>query len=610
MNVKSKRMGFADDLTNDEKELNLLLMPVGVKNIMQELKFRNYTPSLFAFLAAVALSVGSSNINISPFGLPIPLLIIGLILGYLVLALIAYPKATTIQIIQLSITGVFLSTLVLVAAVYGIKYFNLAFISLNSEFIILINPLTPALSFFFGFITLISIVRFEEKSLENKKVQNKNEKQLENNVEAAQPEIISFEGVKIAEPTKPIINKIEEAIAEKPESLYQKLYPQAKNESQNTQESQSKEVFFRLNEDEVRTETDINKEKILIATDEIVELESLPSIDFKEVSHENKISSLPSQEDDNEYFDFIPTDIRLVSAPVSKENDSKGKIAAIGKLLVNNRDIEGVIESSAAVAEGNAEGKTNIFSSACGEQIYEKFNKLKQEFNHIKEIALIDKGGFILASNQDNEKANSLQNSLCPPETLLYTGNQTMKMHITGALVAGAYHTLQNYLAQISFKNPQKIYFETENSNNFIIKTNDEFLFSICDKAFKHVDYTELGGFIENKLISESDLTPLVELNQIKNFAVSDGSGKLVKSTNKDEKSEKLAIISAALFENLKVFLMNMQLSKLTRITVFNSEEVITIQKFNDEISAFTTPADGLIKISDDFTKIEKIYHE
>ena len=573
---------------------------------MQELKFRNYTPSLFAFLAAVALSVGSSNINISPFGLPIPLLIIGLILGYLVLALIAYPKATTIQIIQLSITGVFLSTLVLVAAVYGINYFNLAFISLNSEFIILINPLTPALSFFFGFITLISFVRFEEKSVENKKVQNKDEKQLENNVEAVQPEIISFEGIKISEPTKAIINKIEEATAEKQESLYEKLYPQAKIEFQNIQESQSQEVFFRLIEDEARTETDINKEKILITTDGLVEPESLPVIDFEQANMEDKISSLPSSVDDNEYFDFIPTDIRLVSAPVSKENDSKGKIAAIGKLLVNNRDIEGVIESSVAFAEG----KKNIFSSVSGEQIYEKFNKLKQEFNHIKEIALIDKGGFILASNQDNEKANSLQSSLCNPEILLNTGNQTMKMHITGALVAGVYHTLQNYLAQISFKHPQKIYFETENSNNFIIKTNDEFLFSICDKAFKHVDYTELGGFIEDKLISESDLTPLVELNQIKNFAVSDGSGKLVKSTDNNENSEKLAIISAALFENIKVFLMNMQLSKLTRITAFNSEEVITIQKFNDEISAFITPADGLIKISDDFTKMEKIYHE
>ena len=55
---------------------------------------------------------------------------------------------------------------------------------------------------------------------------------------------------------------------------------------------------------------------------------------------------------------------------------------------------------------------------------------------------------------------------------------------------------------------------------------------------------------------------------------------------------------------------MNMQLSKLTRITAFNSEEVITIQKFNDEISSFITPVEGLIKISDDFIKMEKIYHE
>ena len=553
---------------------------------MQELKFRNLIPSLFAFIVAVAASAGSSYINIHPFDLPVPLLIIGLFAGFLVVNVIAYPKATTIQIIQLTITGVFINAIVLFAAIFGIKYFNLASITFNSDFIISINPLTPALSFLFSFITLISLVLFEDKTINSKKT---HDQQVTKQIEDTQPEVVSFEGSKISEPINEkneILNKIEEKIEEKPVSLYEELFPQAKNENKNTEKPQEPEFFFGLNENEQENKINTNEAKPLEAKDEFLEVESLPLIDFEENKQEEKTSPSPSNNDNNESYDFIPTDIRLIEAPASKDNESKGKIASIGKLLVNNRDIEGVIESSAAIAEAGSENKTNIISSVSGEHIYEKFNQLQQESAHMKEIALIDKGGFILASNYEDK----------------------MKIHITGALIAGAFHTLQNYLAQISFNHPQKIFFETENSNNFIMKTNDEFLFSICDREFKHVDYTALKGFIESETISEADLTPLIELNQIKNFAISDGAGKLVKSMNNSENSEKLAIISSALFENLKVFLMNIQLMKLARITIFNSEEVITIQKFDNEIASFITPIEGIIKISDDFIKIEKIY--
>ena len=47
---------------------------------------------------------------------------------------------------------------------------------------------------------------------------------------------------------------------------------------------------------------------------------------------------------------------------------------------------------------------------------------------------------------------------------------------------------------------------------------------------------------------------------------------------------------------------------KLKRLTILNSEEVITIQKFNDEISSFITPLDGIIKLSEDFQKMEELY--
>jgi len=543
---------------------------------MQELKFKNFIQTLFAFIIAIIASAGFSYINIPPFGLPVPLLIIGIFAGFLLLNFIAYPKATTTQIIQLTITGVFLNAIIFVIAIWGIKYLNLASASLDSQFIILINPLIPMSSFLFSFITLISLVRFEDKVIVSKKSIEQKEKTIEELV----PEKIPFEGNKTSEPVK-------EKTDEKPKSLYEELYPQAKNQiqAQINEKPQEKEFFFGLNQKDTPKELNIKAEKHLEALEpanKFIELESLPirELDFEEKSQTNTDSN------NEEYFDFIPTDIRLIEAPVSKDTESKGKIASIGKLLVNKRDIEGVIESSSAIAESGSESKTNIVSSASGEHIYEKFDKIKQEFAHIKEIALIDKGGFILASNYEDK----------------------MKIHITGALIAGAYLTLQNYLAQLSFKYPQKIFFETENSNNFIMKTNDELLFSICDKEFKHVDYTILEGFIENETISEADLTPLIELSQIKNFAVSDGTGKLIKSIDNTENSEKLALISAALFENLKVFLMNIQLLKLRRVTILNSEEVITIQKFNDGIASFLTPIDGIIKISEDFMKMEELY--
>lgn len=542
-----------------------LILLCGVENIMQELKFKNFIPSLFVFVVGISASAGISYIKCPALSLPVPLLIIGLFACFLVLNFISYPKATTTQIIQLTITGVFINAIVFIAAIYGIKHFKLASISLDSDFILSGSPLILLLSFLFSFIMLIGLTRFENKVINTSKLPNKKENFAEKNIEETKPEIIPFEENKISEPVKEEnINKIEESITEKPKSLYEELYPQTKIETQQAKEFQKTEQFLDTN---------------------FIELEALPSLVFEENNQENKTFCHASENNDEEYFNFIPTDIRLLESPVSKDNESKGKISSIGKLLVNNRDIEGVIESNALISENENDSKKNILSSISGEQIYEKFNKLKQEFTNIKEIALIDKGGFIMASNFEDK----------------------MKINITGAVIAGAYHTLQNYLAQISFKSPQKIFFETENSNNFVIKTNDELLFSIWDKEFNHIDYTSLENFIENNEISESDLAPLIELNQLKNFAISDGTGKLIKSLNNTEDSEKLAIISAALFENLKVFLMNIQLLKLKRITIFNTEEVITIQKGNDKIASFITPIEGIIKFSNDFLKIEEI---
>lgn len=564
---------------------------------MQELKFKNLIQSLFVFIVAIGMSAGSYCISTSTVDLPLPLLLIGLFAGYLVINFLAYPRATTAQILQLTITGVIINAGVLAAAIFVVKRFELSPVSLNSDFLLSISPLIPILSFIFSIFTLINLVKFENINNEAKKNQDKTEIPSEKK-EDVQPETIPFEIKKtdtsIAEKSEVSIKvkekpvEIQEIKEDEPKSIYEELYPQSKTEIKNAKEPEETELFFSLNENEQPEKIFETKEMPLNQEAEIIKLEPLPTISLEGVIQNNNISSasqIEEKEEPEENFDFIPTDIRLVEAPVSKDKESKGKIASIGKLLVNKRDIEVVIESNELNTEKTSESNTNIISSASGVQIYEKLNNLTEKYTHIKEIALIDKGGFALAGNYEDK----------------------MKIQITGALIAGAYHTLQNYLAQISFDAPEKIFFETENSNNFIIKTNDNLLFAIGEKDFKNVDFDVIEGIIDNEENPVADFTPLIELNQIIDFAVSDSEGKFISSSNNSGKGEKQAIISAALFENFKVFLMNIQLVKLKRIVFFCSNKVITIQKYNNQIISFITPEDGLVRVSEKFPLLQEI---
>jgi len=533
---------------------------------MLELKFRNMPYVLFTVIAGILTAYGLSFVSISQIDIPIPLLITGIFAISLIINLITYAKATTAQLIQLTIAVFFANTSIFAAVLYILQFLKHSPFSIDSNFIISANPLILASSLIFGHIAIINCAKLEEHTENQKQTEQTNHKKMvsESEEDKAVPlsegkeeKIIQTEIKKEVTDFR-IFDKKPEPKTEEPAVLkYEELYPQAKTEQKPPVEAKQEEVF--------------------------IELENLPSMDLKQefISEEkqekkqNKLEKETSPEE--EYFDFIPTDIRLVEAPVNKDKETKGKIASIGKLLVNNRDIEGVIESA---AERGNEGKTDIFSSNSGEEIYEKFSKLKQEFASIKELALINKGGFTLANNFEDEK----------------TAN------IAGALIAGIYHTLQNYISQISFKEPLKIFFETENCNSLIIKTADEFLFSNWDKDFKHIESDLPENFYE------SNIAPYIELGQIINFARFDEAGSLIPAGTEIPNSNKLAAISSALFENIKVFLMNLNLSKLNQITVFSDEEILVIKKVDNETISYTAPIDGLIKLSENFAKIDQLY--
>ena len=406
---------------------------------MQELVFKNYLKSLLIFIAGICVSSAVSTIDFYQFGMPLPVLILGTLAGFLALSFILYSRASTGQALQIAITGILINSALLAATYFATDYLNLPRMVLKPDFILHINPIIVATGSFFTIFALSYLMKLEE-------------------IKEATPEP---EPEPEPEP-HPVMEKTPQ---EKPP---------------------------------------------------------------------------PLQED----VDFIPTDIRLVENAESKEDDQKAKIGAIGKLLVQNKDLETLSED-----EEILKTRVNVISTVSGDKIYAKFNELKSEFSCIKEIALIDQGGFILATNFED----------------------TQRAQIAGALVSGAYHTIQNYLAQISLPFPIRIFFETEYANGFIVKTKEEILFSIWHKEFELVEYGPMGELLE------------------------------------PEADQAITNVTTAIFENIKVFLMNIQLIKLTKIVVFTTQKAITMVKSENRIDSYLTDPEDLPKVSEKLLKMEEM---
>lgn len=553
---------------------------------MCELNFKNYWKTCFLMLISIAALSGISLVDVVPVEIPVPVYILGILTGFLILSFVLYSKATIGQTLQISIAGILVNAVFITGIYFISSYSDLPEIMLKSEFVLSISPLLIAGSFVFSIIITCTALKLEEKSFyyteeiteqKNSEEENKNNEEITENIPLVENEDLNHtEIVKLeisAKPEEQGQKKEEiETITHKQKtpSTYEELYPDG-NSYVKPSEVQEEEIDF-----EQVPENDLKSTE-----------ESLGEI--KEELPADEEIFCPANSGDNghsEDMDFIPTNIRLSETSTSRETESKGRIASIGKLLVNNRDIENLIETNEAVEESVLNSRTNVISSISGEKIYNKFSEMKKEFVYIKEVALIDKGGFTLANDfEDKQKAQ-----------------------MTGALISGAYHTLQNYLTQIGLAFPVRIFFETADTNSFIVKTRDEILFSTWDKEFKHVEYGPLNEIIEAEDFSEVDITPFIDLINIEDFIVSDIDGNIVISLKNAEDSQKFAAVSSAVFENLKVFLMNIQLLKLSKIVIFTPKKTMTVAKTQDKIISFLTPQEQYPKISEDLLKIEEIY--
>ena len=506
---------------------------------MQELIFKNYLRTFILFIFGIAASSGVSLLSINPVEVPLPVFVLGILTGFLVYGFIFYSKATLGQTLQITIIGILINTANLISACYVNSYFGLSQIVLKSDFILYLNPAILGTGFVFSLLVLFATVRLKK--------------------------IESYENETISEEISPQVEQNTEVNQEQDESENELSYNSCsanENELSCNSCSASEKLFFKnIKEDELTNEqnektkeNEENEENKKFEELEELEIE-LDNVDV--LDEENIIQSEKDKEEEKNKLDFIPTNIRLVESATPTEVESKGKIGAIGKLFINNRDIENIIESNITVTEGVLSGRTNVISTVSGEKIYEQFNEIQNKFSCIKEMALIDKGGFILANNFEDKQ----------------------RVQLAGALIAGAYHTLQNYLAQISLPFPIRIFFETQNTNSFILKARDEILFSQWDKDFQHVEYGIMTEIFDIEDFSEIDIMPYADILNIENFVISDSEGNLINALNNNGNSQEFAAVSSAIFENLKIFLMNIQLMKLSKIVIFTPQKVLTVIK-------------------------------
>ena len=84
-------------------------------------------------------------------------------------------------------------------------------------------------------------------------------------------------------------------------------------------------------------------------------------------------------------------------------------------------------------------GNTKVISMGKGIEIYEAFNKLKVDYPAIKDLAVVEQNGFIIASYFETKR----------------------KEHTCCALAAGIFLIIDNYLKQVEAV-PQRIFFNLE----------------------------------------------------------------------------------------------------------------------------------------------------
>ncbi len=561
----------------------------------------------FLFIAAgILFSLLSFFVPVSVINAPVPMIVTGSLITFLILNTLVLSKATARQLIVLSILNFIFFNISYIPALYiagNLQIVKDAFISNNAA----VNFIAVIFSLLSGyFAASIYYAPPKKKQIISKQqaILQSGEQTIQAVPDSPKEDVqLQSATVEVASSAKPaysqeqIIPPVKEIEPEPKPELEQLYGSVAKADIDENKEEP--EIILSLNNSSKSEEKKAGiyepieediPEDIQIKTEDNTNINELPNINLADIEEPAKtLNQQPKKEIPPEPVnkEFISRKIRLIEDDSSskKETSSTGKISSISNLLVNTRDFENIIEINELFMQMGCDiSDSNVVSFADGLKIYEKFNKILAEHNSVQDIALINYKGYIIAGVFDNKE----------------------KQENIAAIIACMFFAVKNFLLQIKIPEPVKIIFEADDISYVITKyMNNVFFYSLRDNEIPSQDGI-LSELLNQKTFTNSEIDAIKASDGVKTALMTDEEGNLIYQ-RACISPEEYSGVASALFENLRIVIKNIQPTKLKRIVISETDKIITIQKFTDKLIMIISDLSGPIKISGKLTEIENL---
>lgn len=563
---------------------------------MYKIVFNNFLIPGILFLVTIAVSLLAGFIGgaLQPIALPAWMLIGVSLVLFIVVSVALYSKVEIKQnvIISLIMFSVYFVSMLFIFAIASVLKLEgvLNFKGINLS----INPVSLALPVIMSAVITKLLLNLEsiKKEKPAEEVKKEDKKKDEKIKDEKQPEK-KLEEV-VVEKKEPEVKTIQET-----ESVKEEFVSEVTKKVELKEESQV--VRQEIKEEKVeKLEKVISEEPERL--EELSPLGELPSLDgdIEDISvktsqlDEKVVSITPSleeeeEDDDDEKFDVkekkyvaekleIP---KLAQDPRSKGIDHGGKITSIGKLLVDHRDIENIIETNALMQSVGADTTTtNIISAVAGVKTNEKLAAVK-EIEGINSCIVVNQAGFIQASTMDD----------------------IHKEQVMGAMASGTFGVINNYLDKISFKSTKDIVFESTTGSIVLSKFLNNIMGVYINSGVSLYSFEDINDFlaVAAEMSPKDIIDTLSSFNGVLGVILASDSGELIadKLIDESKNPSDVASVLPAFYSNLGVFIKNMDQGVLRRSIISTSNEILFLTTIGANILLLYTVLDASITPKD-----------
>lgn len=566
---------------------------------MYKIVYNKASLLIILLVATMALGIGGGFLPLPEMPVNM-ILLLAVVPIFLVVAVVLYPMGDLKVFLKTTcvMLGSFVASMLVISGVsIGIAKQSISGMDLNINPVSLIIPVLMSIIIVKLFVTLQKIepeikkvqevpVQEEEKPVVSSVVDSVEtstvieEKPVEQDIpQVSQPESemeIKEEPVKQEMVEEKLEEELylEDMIEDKPVEQPKSLYDYT--ETENKEEPEPEIYLEDLVDTPVKAESKVEEEVV----DTLGELP-----DLVEDTDETIVASDPSDEEtetEETSFEYKATEDyvvpELAETPTNKLQEGGGKITSIGKLLVDHRDIENIIETNALMQSvGSDVTTTKIISAVAGSKTNEKLTTLS-ELEGINAAIVVNDAGFIQAS----------------------TLKDVNKEQIIGAMASGTFGVISSTLSKMGFQPAKDITLKSDSESLVLHKITDNIVAVFVSPDYPVYDTEDIAQILNSS--ADSDVSKVLELissvHGVIGTIISDEEGKLQTSKLIDETKnpEIIASMLPTFYSNLGVFIKNMDQGAMRKAIISTGNEIVLFTKLNKNIiMLYATPNTSIL---------------